>query len=130
MPTMALAAVEKDSTWLGHTVTHHQRTAIPKDTTTTARSVTVDLPDVEKDDIPEGRHPAPDRVLDLVEDDQDLTREDEVDQRDTQKITKEIRKQAESQFHRKNQRKRFIGKNEQQGQSVKENLRIDSHFKY
>lgn len=113
MPTMALAAVEKDSTWLGHTVTHHQRTAIPKDTTTTARSVTVDLPDVEKDGTP-GRHPAPDRVLDLVEDDQDLTREDEVDQRDTQKITKEIRKQVESQFHLKNQRKRFTGKSEQQ----------------
>lgn len=118
---MALAAAEKDWTWRGHTVTHHQKTAIPKDTTTTARSVTVDSHDVVKDDT-RGPHQAPGRALGLVEEDRNLTRED------VQKISKEIPNPAESRFHLKNQRKRFIEKNEQQGQSVKRNHYLDFHI--
>ena len=121
---MALAAAEKDWTWRGHTVTHHQKTAIPKDTTTTARSVTVDSHDVVKDDT-RGRQ-APGRALGLVGD--NLTREGEVDPEDVQKITKEIPNPAESRFHLKNQRRRFIEKNEQQGQSVKRNHYLDFNF--
>ncbi len=124
---MALAAAGKDSTWRGHIVTHHQRTAIRKDITTTARSVTVDSPDVEKDDT-RGRHQAPVRVPDIVENDQTLTREGEVDPEDTKKITKKITKTADSRSLRKKARKRFIKKNEQQGQSVNENLYLDFYF--
>ena len=127
MPTMALAAAEKDWTWRGHTVTHRQKTAIPKDTTTTARSVIVDSPDVVKD-ATRGRHQAPGRARGLVEDDPNLTREGEVDPEDVPKITKEIPNPAESRFHLKNQRKRFTEKNEQQGQSVKQNHYLDFHF--
>jgi len=73
--------------------------------------VTVDSPDVEKDDT---HHQAPGRVPGLVEDDQDLAREGEVDPEDVKKIKKETRKTAESRFRQKKPRKRFIKKSEQQ----------------